>query len=134
MASSNVDSIKRHLDFSHFQILKNMEASQSRLHKRFKVDFCCIYYRTTDNQSVEEPQPSRYFVLNVGDLEEWHQNPEYFHHEQDAVLWSEKLRPCAEGLYILLGPVVVSILQEAMSGCPPSVTDMISGKVSVRVI
>ncbi|KAI3500908.1 hypothetical protein L1887_36737 [Cichorium endivia] len=30
MASSNVDSIKRHLDFSHSEILKDMEASQSR--------------------------------------------------------------------------------------------------------
>ncbi|GKD74250.1 importin-11 isoform X1, partial [Tanacetum coccineum] len=76
-----------------------------------------------------------YFVLTVSDLEEWHQNPELFHHEQDAVLWSEKLRPCAEALYIvlfhnhsqLLGPVVVSILQEAMNGCPPSVTDITSG-------
>ncbi|KVI11424.1 hypothetical protein Ccrd_010162 [Cynara cardunculus var. scolymus] len=77
----------------------------------------------------------RYFVLTASDLEEWHQNPESFHHEQDAVLWSEKLRPCAEALYIvlfhnhsqLLGPVVVSILQEAMNGCPPSVTDITSG-------
>ncbi|GJW33187.1 importin-11 isoform X1, partial [Tanacetum coccineum] len=76
-----------------------------------------------------------YFVLTASDLEEWHQNPELFHHEQDAVLWSEKLRPCAEALYIvlfhnhsqLLGPVVVSILQEAMNGCPPSVTDITSG-------
>ncbi|KAK3006384.1 hypothetical protein RJ639_016598 [Escallonia herrerae] len=77
----------------------------------------------------------RYFVLTVNDLEEWHQNPEYFHHEQDSVLWSEKLRPCAEALYIvlfqnhsqLLGPVVVSILQEAMKGCPSSVTDITPG-------
>ncbi|XP_023756672.1 uncharacterized protein LOC111905215 [Lactuca sativa] len=37
MASSNVDSIKRHLDFSHSEILKDMEASHSRLHKRFKI-------------------------------------------------------------------------------------------------
>lgn len=44
----------------------------------------------------------RYFVLTASDLEEWHQNPEAFHHEQDAVLWSEKLRPCAEALYIVL--------------------------------
>lgn len=44
----------------------------------------------------------RYFVLTASDLEEWHQNPESFHHEQDAVLWSEKLRPCAEALYIVL--------------------------------
>ncbi|XP_071697003.1 uncharacterized protein [Rutidosis leptorrhynchoides] len=77
----------------------------------------------------------RYFILTASDLEEWHQNPESFHHEQDAVLWSEKLRPCAQALYTvlfynhsqLLGPVVVSILQEAMNGCPPSVTDITSG-------
>lgn len=74
----------------------------------------------------------RYFVLTASDLEEWYRNPEAFHHEQDSVLWSEKLRPCAEALYIvlfenhsqLLGPVVVSILQEAMNGCPSSVNDI----------
>ncbi|CAA0836277.1 ARM repeat superfamily protein [Striga hermonthica] len=68
----------------------------------------------------------RYFVLTAKDVEEWYQNPESFHHEQDSVLWSERLRPCAEALYIvlfenhsqLLGPVVVSILQEAMNSCP----------------
>ncbi|XP_022887455.1 importin-11-like [Olea europaea var. sylvestris] len=74
----------------------------------------------------------RYFVLTTSDLEEWYQNPESFHHEQDSVLWSERLRPCAEALYIvlfenhsqLLGPIVVSILQEAMNGCPSSVNEM----------
>ncbi|KAL9688188.1 hypothetical protein QQ045_032605 [Rhodiola kirilowii] len=74
----------------------------------------------------------RYFVLSQTDLEEWQQNPESFHHEQDMVQWSEKLRPCAEALYIvlfethsqLLGPVVVSILKEAMAGCPTSVTEI----------
>lgn len=45
---------------------------------------------------------SRYFILTPSDVEEWHQNPESFHHEQDAVLWSEKLGPCAEALYIIL--------------------------------
>ncbi|GMP51300.1 hypothetical protein CsSME_00017580 [Camellia sinensis var. sinensis] len=77
----------------------------------------------------------RYFVLTATDLEVWYQNPESFHHEQDSVLWSEKLRPCAEALYIvlfenhsqLLGPVVVSILQEAMNGCPTSVTEITPG-------
>lgn len=77
----------------------------------------------------------RYFVLTAGDLEEWYQNPESFHHEQDMVQWTEKLRPCAEALYIvlfenhsqLLGPVVVSILQEAMNGCPTSTTDITPG-------
>uniref|UniRef100_F6GY69 Importin N-terminal domain-containing protein n=1 Tax=Vitis vinifera TaxID=29760 RepID=F6GY69_VITVI len=77
----------------------------------------------------------RYFVLSASDLEEWYQNPESFHHEQDMVQWTEKLRPCAEALYIvlfenhsqLLGPVVVSILQEAMRGCPTSVTEITPG-------
>ncbi|XP_021855547.1 uncharacterized protein [Spinacia oleracea] len=77
----------------------------------------------------------RYFVLSARDLEEWSQNPEGFHHEQDMVQWTEKLRPCAEALYIvlfhkysqLLGPVVVSILQEAMNGCPTSVTEITPG-------
>uniref|UniRef100_A0A7N0T6K4 Importin N-terminal domain-containing protein n=1 Tax=Kalanchoe fedtschenkoi TaxID=63787 RepID=A0A7N0T6K4_KALFE len=75
----------------------------------------------------------RYFVLSQSDLEDWQHNPESFHHEQDMVQWSEKLRPCAEALYIvlfethsqLLGPVVVSILKEAMAGCPTSVTEII---------
>lgn len=77
----------------------------------------------------------RYFVLTASDLEEWYQYPETFHHEQDVVQWTEKLRPCAEALYIvlfenysqLLGPVVVSILQEAMNGCPSSVTEVTPG-------
>lgn len=85
------------------------------------------------------------------------------------VQWTEKLRPCAEALYIvlfenhsqvggielnisisfllklllsrfslfdcsvcaslfqLLGPVVVSILQEAMNGCPTSTTEITPG-------
>lgn len=77
----------------------------------------------------------RYFVLTTRDLEEWYHNPESFHHEQDMVQWTEKLRPCAEALYIvlfenhsqLLGPIVVSILQEAMNGCPTSVTEITPG-------
>ncbi|XP_021813628.1 importin-11 [Prunus avium] len=77
----------------------------------------------------------RYFVLSTNDLEEWYQSPESFHHEQDMVQWTEKLRPCAEALYIvlfenhsqLLGPVVVSILKEAMNGCPTSVTEITPG-------
>lgn len=77
----------------------------------------------------------RYFVLSATDLDEWNYNPEGFHHEQDMVQWTEKLRPCAEALYIvlfhkysqLLGPVVVSILQEAMNGCPTLVTEITPG-------
>ncbi|CAI0413047.1 unnamed protein product [Linum tenue] len=77
----------------------------------------------------------RYFVLTASDLEEWSENPESFHHEQDMVQWTEKLRPCAEALYIvlfenysqLLAPVVVSILKEAMSGCPASAIEITPG-------
>ncbi|KAK9159126.1 hypothetical protein Scep_005700 [Stephania cephalantha] len=77
----------------------------------------------------------RYFVLTASDLDDWHQNPESFHHEQDMVQWTEKLRPCAEALFIvlfenytqLLCPVVVSILHEAMNGCPPSETTITPG-------
>ncbi|XP_010920803.2 uncharacterized protein [Elaeis guineensis] len=69
----------------------------------------------------------RYFIYTAKDLDEWYQNPESFHHEQDMIQWTEKLRPCAEALYIvlfenyrhLLGPVVVSILHEAMNCSPP---------------
>ncbi|XP_077233045.1 ARM repeat superfamily protein isoform X2 [Tasmannia lanceolata] len=74
----------------------------------------------------------RYFMFTTSDLEEWSQNPESFHHEQDMVQWTEKLRPCAEALYIvlfenyrhLLGPVVVSILHEAMNSCSASETEV----------
>ncbi|KAK4268564.1 hypothetical protein QN277_025205 [Acacia crassicarpa] len=77
----------------------------------------------------------RYFVLTASDLEEWYRNPESFHHEQDMIQWTEKLRPCAEALYIvlfennsqLLGPVVVSLLQEAMNSCSTSATEISPG-------
>ncbi|KAF9597980.1 hypothetical protein IFM89_023465 [Coptis chinensis] len=77
----------------------------------------------------------RYFVFTASDLEVWYQSPESFHHEQDMVQWTEKLRPCAEALFIvlfenhtqLLAPVVVSILQEAMNGCPASETAITPG-------
>ncbi|XP_010276483.1 PREDICTED: uncharacterized protein LOC104611214 [Nelumbo nucifera] len=37
LVSSRTDSIKRHLDLSHAEILKDIEASHSRLSKRFKI-------------------------------------------------------------------------------------------------
>ncbi|KAF7809425.1 kinesin-like protein [Senna tora] len=37
LASSRVDELKRQIDRSHSEILKDLEASQSRLHKRFKM-------------------------------------------------------------------------------------------------
>lgn len=41
-------------------------------------------------------------MLTPADLEEWALDPEAFHHEQDIVQWKEKLRPCAESLYLAL--------------------------------
>lgn len=77
----------------------------------------------------------RYFIYSLKDLDEWYQNPESFHHEQDMVQWTEKLRPCAEALYIvlfennreLLGPVIISILKEAMNVSPPSEFEITPG-------
>ncbi|KVH91508.1 hypothetical protein Ccrd_006468 [Cynara cardunculus var. scolymus] len=37
MASSRIDSIKRQIDCSYIGILKDMEVSHSRLHKRYKI-------------------------------------------------------------------------------------------------
>uniref|UniRef100_A0A0E0LQ50 Importin N-terminal domain-containing protein n=1 Tax=Oryza punctata TaxID=4537 RepID=A0A0E0LQ50_ORYPU len=77
----------------------------------------------------------RYFIYTAKDLEEWSENPESFHHEQNLVQWTEKQRPCAEALFIvifenyreLLAPVVVSILREAMALSPPLETDVTAG-------
>jgi hypothetical protein len=71
---------------------------------------------------------SSYFVLTPADLDEWALDPEAFHHEQDLIQCKEKLRPCAESLYLalfeshreLLAPVVVEILKQALEGCPPA--------------
>lgn len=41
-------------------------------------------------------------MLTPADLEEWVQDPELFHHEQDLVQFKDKLRPCAESLYLAL--------------------------------
>jgi len=59
----------------------------------------CSYCKVIKSHGIHL---DRYFVLSATDLEEWYQNPESFHHEQDMVLWTEKLRPCAEALYIVL--------------------------------
>lgn len=44
----------------------------------------------------------RYFIYTAKDLEEWSENPESFHHEQNLVQWTEKQRPCAEALFIVI--------------------------------
>ncbi|KAI3750018.1 hypothetical protein L2E82_20642 [Cichorium intybus] len=68
MASSNVDSIKRDFDFSHSQILKNMEAYRSRLHKRFKVDFCFLLFRSFICDTYFKKYPARIGFLRVDTL------------------------------------------------------------------
>ncbi|XP_024032321.1 uncharacterized protein LOC21405514 [Morus notabilis] len=37
LASSRLDDLKRHIDRSHSEILKDIDASSSRLHRRFKI-------------------------------------------------------------------------------------------------
>lgn len=77
----------------------------------------------------------RYFIFTLTDLEEWAQDPEGFHHEQDMIQWIEKLRPCAEALYLtlfenyrqILSSLVVDILKEAMGNCPAAEVDITPG-------
>ncbi|XP_050268649.1 uncharacterized protein LOC126713048 [Quercus robur] len=37
LASSRLDHLKRHIEHSHSEIIKDLQASHSRLHKRFKI-------------------------------------------------------------------------------------------------
>ena len=37
LASSRLDHLKRHIEHSHSEIIRDLQASHSRLHKRFKV-------------------------------------------------------------------------------------------------
>lgn len=84
-----------------------------------------------DNQRVLllcEVLVRRYFTLTTSDLEEWDHDAEAFYHEQDMVQWKDKLRPCAESLYLILfekyreilAPLVVQILKQASEDCPPA--------------
>ncbi|CAI5480607.1 unnamed protein product [Closterium sp. Yama58-4] len=69
----------------------------------------------------------RYLVLTAADLEEWGSDPEVFYHEQGAVQWKDKLRPCAEALLLLLfeqfkevlSPALIDMLRQCMEACPP---------------
>eukprot|EP00850_Spirogloea_muscicola_P012417 SM000080S22932 [mRNA] locus=s80:226582:234777:+ [translate_table: standard] len=69
----------------------------------------------------------RYFVLTAKDLEEWGADAEAFHHEQDMAQWRDRLRPCAEALYLtlfenhreVLAPIVMGLLATADAACPP---------------
>lgn len=68
-----------------------------------------------------------YFTLTQEDMEEWASDPEGFEHEQDLVQWQDKLRPCAEALYLVLfenfkedlAPVAMEMLKNASESCPP---------------
>lgn len=44
LASSNMDSLKHQLERSHSEILKDIESSKCRLHKRYKVFFLSLFY------------------------------------------------------------------------------------------
>lgn len=44
LASSGMDSFKHQLERSHSEILKDMESSKSRLHKRYKVFFLSLFF------------------------------------------------------------------------------------------
>ncbi|CAI5519557.1 unnamed protein product, partial [Closterium sp. Naga37s-1] len=69
----------------------------------------------------------RYLVLTASDLEEWGSDPEVFYHEQGAVQWKDKLRPCAEALLLLLfeqfkevlSPALIDMLRQCIEACPP---------------
>ncbi|CAI7864448.1 unnamed protein product, partial [Closterium sp. NIES-54] len=68
-----------------------------------------------------------YLVLTASDLEEWGSDPEVFYHEQGAVQWKDKLRPCAEALLLLLfeqfkevlSPALIDMLRQCIEACPP---------------
>ncbi|KAH6820463.1 hypothetical protein C2S53_002621 [Perilla frutescens var. hirtella] len=53
LASSNLNSVKHHLEKSHSEILKDMESSKSRLHKRYKI-------QTQDCQRVMDEAEKEY--------------------------------------------------------------------------
>ncbi|GJP39755.1 hypothetical protein CLOM_g24098 [Closterium sp. NIES-68] len=69
----------------------------------------------------------RYLVLTAADLEEWGSDPEVFYHEQGAVQWKDKLRPCAEALLLLLfeqfkevlSPALIDMLRQCIEASPP---------------
>eukprot|EP01018_Ginkgo_biloba_P021401 Gb_10007 [translate_table: standard] len=86
-------------------------------------------------ESLSSALSSRYFIFVLNDMDEWDQDPESFHHELDMIQWTEKLRPCAEALYLtlfenhrqVLAPLVVDILKEAMAGCPAAEVEITPG-------
>lgn len=62
----------------------------------------------------------RYFILTSKDLDQWDHDPESFYHEENLVQWNEKLRPCAEAVYLtmfekycqVMAPLIVEILKQ----------------------
>ena len=67
----------------------------------------------------------RFLVLRNCDLEEWAADPEGFALEQDVTNWKDRIRPCAEALYLTLlenfrEPLApVKMLEESNNACPP---------------
>lgn len=65
--------------------------------------FICLHIHIVLSYYIESFQfLCRYFIYTSKDLEEWSENPESFHHEQNLVQWTEKKRPCAEALFIVI--------------------------------
>ncbi|EPS66577.1 hypothetical protein M569_08199, partial [Genlisea aurea] len=59
LATSNLESLKRYLDNSHLQILKDFAASQSRLQKRYKI-------QTQSCQQIADEAEKEYKKISEG--------------------------------------------------------------------
>ncbi|KAI3692316.1 hypothetical protein L6452_32130 [Arctium lappa] len=86
MASSRIDSIKRKIDCSYIDILKDMEASHSRLHKRYKVQ----------NQSCEQSmnEAEKDFEKMIDHLRETHDTMEASYMDLIAEAQARATRLC----------------------------------------
>uniref|UniRef100_A0A0E0NTP9 Importin N-terminal domain-containing protein n=1 Tax=Oryza rufipogon TaxID=4529 RepID=A0A0E0NTP9_ORYRU len=77
----------------------------------------------------------RHFIYTATDMNEWHSNPESFHHEQNLLQCTEKRRPCAEALFIILfdnygvqlAPFVASIIHDVKAVSPPLEIEITAG-------
>ncbi|KAL5219327.1 hypothetical protein ABZP36_020011 [Zizania latifolia] len=76
----------------------------------------------------------RYLIYTEGDINDWHANPESFHHGQNLLQYTEK-RPCAEVLFIVLfdnymeqlAPFVASIIHQVKAVSPSLETEITAG-------
>lgn len=76
----------------------------------------------------------RYFILTSKDLDQWDRDPESFYREDNLVQWNEKLRPCAEAVYLtmfekyreVMAPLIVEILKQVTDNCLPMEAGVLS--------